>query len=739
MPTIPAMTVGKAISMLRSAIVNARIYPKGSQMVDSTIKGAQQALETCLQETSPIVISDIQGKLCVNGKEVAEAKDFRPFLVQHEVQSVKFLKGLEPREVASLIDALGKKKSQLGTAKNLEGWLKSEGVAHIQAEEVEFVELKKGEVVVQQVLSLLEQSTDVSSLASALEESYRLIDQLPDEAQKKEAQKKMAAHLSSLPPNQLRELFDAKLADNVEKSDLKEAVVQSMSHEKLEETLEEVNKWYHQIKEDSKSEFEVVEKLAGLKSFLGKVLHSPASKTVPFALYEELLNVGLLDEIPAGVQKGENAGLLTEVEGLLSQPDEALLEPTVRQRLPDVLKALCAMGLDEPLGKLTEKMLHNLQNPAPVARETAMKMVCVFEETLAANRKDKPFMQIVSFVHHMSESESSPDVYGHIVEALQVAAMELLVHWRFDECAQLLATLRRHSREESPIGHKKKQLAAKALHEFSVRGLEVVCADFNASLKDRQNGAQRVLAELGEEAVGPLVEVVKRSVDLRAKQAAVQALKRLGPSVKDALAKEMNVGTSGDALVKLIPLLEDFADQTILPVLSGLLHHPEGTVRRQVAQLLAKVKDPKIQGLLMNLLDDTDPDVQSEALRLIGELKMNTAAMDIARRLPKAGAALQEQMCVTLGTLGDKNAVPHLINLLGEKKSFWKRSSGVPDAIRVRAIWALGQLLPEVSAREALTKALKDPNAMVQRAAQNALNKVSAPAYEFNVNPDFLK
>ena len=59
MPAMPIMTVGKAISMLRSAIVNARIYPKGSQMVDSAIKGAQQALESCLQEFSPIVVSDI--------------------------------------------------------------------------------------------------------------------------------------------------------------------------------------------------------------------------------------------------------------------------------------------------------------------------------------------------------------------------------------------------------------------------------------------------------------------------------------------------------------------------------------------------------------------------------------------------------------------------------------------------------------------------------------------------------
>src|SRR6185295_19097153 len=110
MPPAPAMTVGKALSTLRSAIVNARIYPKGSQMVEGTIKGAQQALETCLAEASPIVVSDIQGKLCVNGKEMVEAKDFRPFLIQQEVKSLKFFKGLQPSEVSSLIDALGKRK-----------------------------------------------------------------------------------------------------------------------------------------------------------------------------------------------------------------------------------------------------------------------------------------------------------------------------------------------------------------------------------------------------------------------------------------------------------------------------------------------------------------------------------------------------------------------------------------------------------------------------------------------------
>ncbi len=312
------------------------------------------------------------------------------------------------------------------------------------------------------------------------------------------------------------------------------------------------------------------------------------------------------------------------------------------------------MALDEPIAKLTDKMINNLHNPAPVVRESAVKTIRVFQEALATNRKEKPFMQIVSALHTMAESESAPDVYGQVADALQTAAMELLVHWRFEECAHLLATLRRHSREESPIGQKKKQLAAKALHEFSTRGLEVICADLNAPLKDRQNGSQRVLAELGEEAVGPLVEAVKRSVDLRTKQAAVQALRRMGPVVKEALLKQMNVGTPGDVLVKLIPLLEEFADASALPTLTSLLQHPDAPVRRQVAQLLAKVKDPKVQSLLAGLLDDADPEVQTEAVRLIGELKLKLATLEIARRLAAAAPMVQEEMCIALREPGRK-------------------------------------------------------------------------------------
>jgi HEAT repeat protein len=723
------MSVGKALSILRSAIVNARIYPKGSQMIESSLKNAYQALSTCLDDCPQIIVSDIQGKLCVNGKEVADARDFRPFLVQYDVQSIKLSKGLEASEVSQLVEALGMRKGLFGDKKNLTEWFQSQGAKHVQFEEIRFVAVQKGEVVVQQVLGLLEQSAgDVTSMGSALEESFHLIGQLPDESAKKQVQQQLAEHLAKAPPYQLREFLECKLPEGAEKSGLRDQVIQTLSRDKLEETLEEVNKWYRKIKEESQSELEVVEKLNSLKSFLGKVLHSPASKSVSFALYEELLNIGVLEEIPPGVQKGERSSLMAQVEQLLDSPSAQLLDPPVRQRFPELLKALCAMGMDEPLQKLTDKVMENLRNPAPLVRETAVRTLRDFEEIFATNRKEKPFLALVNSLHEMAEVESAPDVYGEVAQALQVAAMELLVNWRFEESASLLATLRRHSRDESPIGQKKKQLAAKSLHDFSVRGFDVICADLNAPLKDRQTGSYRVLAELGESAVEPLIEALRRSVDPRARQAVIQAMKRLGPVVKEPLLRQIHIGVAGDILVKLVPLLEDLVDLTMLPTLSNLLQHPDAAVRREVAALLVQVKDPRVQGVLMSLLDDIDPEIQAEAVRSISELRLSGAVVELTNRLLSSPPIVQEELCIALGTLGERSAVPSLVKLLQAKGSFWRKSARTTDTVRIRAAWALGQLLPDADAEKALGRALKDPNAMVRRSAENALNRRSAAA-----------
>src|SRR4029077_8783609 len=109
-------------------------------------------------------------------------------------------------------------------------------------------------------------------------------------------------------------------------------------------------------------------------------------------------------------------------------------------------------------------------------------------------------------------------------------------------------------------------------------------------------------------------------------------------------------------------------------------------VRRQVLQILAKVQDAKAREMFIPLLDDPDADIQTEAVRLTTEFKIQNAVPILLLRLTKAESSVQEEICIALGRLGERTAIPHLIKLLETKTSFWRKSAGVADAVRVRAI-----------------------------------------------------
>ena len=106
----------------------------------------------------------------------------------------------------------------------------------------------------------------------------------------------------------------------------------------------------------------------------------------------------------------------------------------MRQRFPELLKALCAMALEEPLQKLTDKMLENLHNPAAVVRYNRRQdLVRFFEEAFAANRKENPFTQTVGAPAYAGGiRRARPKSMGKSFPDCNLPLWELLVNWRFE-------------------------------------------------------------------------------------------------------------------------------------------------------------------------------------------------------------------------------------------------------------------------------------------------------------------
>ena len=87
--------------------------------------------------------------------------------------------------------------------------------------------------------------------------------------------------MAAMPAHLLKDLFENPLPKRVEDAGLRDEVLRKMTKEKVHDIFSEIGQWYENIRRNTESDFEAVEKLNQLKGFLGKLLGSPASRQVP--------------------------------------------------------------------------------------------------------------------------------------------------------------------------------------------------------------------------------------------------------------------------------------------------------------------------------------------------------------------------------------------------------------------------------------------------------------------------
>ncbi|HRY30166.1 MAG TPA: HEAT repeat domain-containing protein [Elusimicrobiota bacterium] len=703
---------------LRAAVVNQRIYPPGSPIVERSVTQILQTLSAPLAESDRITFTSRQGKLFLKNKEIPDGASLCPYLDEHGLQSLSFLTGVTAAEISQLVILLSRKKLPGGNAAE---WLRSQQVTHVQVDKITMVELLEGEVVQKKVDQLFEGLRDFPGMLTSLRESYDMIDKIPDEAGKAKVQEHIARKLALTEPSLLRDMFENELPKHVEDSGLKTMVLNAMTQDKIHDIFSEIGNWYRQIRAQTNSDFEVVEHLNKLKSFLGKLLNAPASKQVPFAVFEEMLNEGLIDQIPAGVEKKpEEESLASQVDHLLERPGSALLEQPARDQLPFILKKLCDVGLDDMSQRLVEKFVENFSQDVLLLRQMAAHTAKNLMDVLWANRKERLWKIIAERIEKMADSERAGEVYKELADALSSMVHNFILHGRSPEAVRVLALLRRHGAEDNPLMPKRRETATQTLQQLAASLTDVLTEELLSDDKNRKEAAQDILAHFGENAVPCFIRLIKKSGDLRHRRLAAGVLKYFGESAKSQLAAEFQIGNPTDVLLNILGILEDFLTPDLIPRFENFLHYPDPTIRRRLIHLLARIPSPDASRLLTAFLDDGDESVLVEAVRAVGETRHHGAVEKLCNLLKNGTTRQLEETCLALGHLGNDKALDALLDILEPKSGLFKKRAAVEETVRVRAAWAIAQF-KSVPARDALTRLLKDPNLQVQNIARTAL------------------
>ncbi len=706
---------------LKNAILSFQMYPKGTPIIQDTVTRAFTSISQYVKAQGEIIFNDAELQLWKRMKVVLRIKGFRELMARQKIRNIKIDPKVTRVEIGFLCEGMAKVDT-FKEHKSFMNYLISVGVKNIQTDEVLFVDMGDGQDVVYRVNGMVSQHyQDAETLINSVEESLKLLERIQNEDTLHDVRSRLIQKIAGSSPDILKELYENQ--ENPQLNEIMDGVTQNLDKKKLEEMVNQIVTWQQKVKVEVSSPEQAKEKTNQLQSLLKKVLRSPASQELSPQLYSYLRSLGLLDHVGGGgFAPGETFSFHAVSDNLLELPPEFLLNNPLRDNLFSLIKNMCTRGQDEAMEKLIQHMLKNFDHETPKIRTSAGYAAIEIQKILTANRKDAIWDRFAERLFEELDTEDKQEVYEILADGMLQTSLSRLLRWQFDPVVQVLKRFRLHAYEDFHPMPVRREIAHGVLKKFAQKSVETLGSDLRSGVLERQDGASRVLAELGEEAAEILIETLKMTEEPRTIQLLIQTLEALGKPARHVLKQQLDVRMSGDILSRYIALYAPLATLSDIPQLATLLSHPDAQVRRNVVRILARFWDTKMSKVYMGLLQDPDHEVQRLAVAQLAEHHTAEALPLFLQKLPEATTLVQEEICLALGQLRDPKTVGVLLNCLSGKQGFLSGKYRFPEGVRARAAWSLGQFIDQKKVQHALVAAQKDPSHLVQQAVSHLLN-----------------
>lgn len=702
---------------LKMAVAQLRLYPKDSPQVVKVGTAAYQALTFHLEEKPQLSLSGTPRGLLVNGQRLPgrdpQAHTLEMSLLallrESSIKSITFHKGVSIEELITFLHALTHKFWDVKEGKEINQRLRQERVLSIRVDEVEYVAVGEGDLVITDAARKLEGgSTKVAELLAALD---RMTEEAVDSSVGSEGRIQIMKKLLEQDPTLLQKVRPGSAAPSggaggvlpLERARRAIGEIARLLREApaaMREPLRHVGEMLVECFRDD----------PGLAAIMKKFLTDEAA---------ELLPVWMQEAAQAGAAEPPSVARARAILDL--DPDTQV--QALRQEGEGLVRELSLLGQEDLCGRLVSRLNAFLADASPLRRLPAA-------ETLAALYPawDTPlFVRIRSgfemLVRSALEREQDARVYPKLADLGAWLVEDHLKHERLEKALEILGVFKRHYvLKDNAVPHRS---------EAAYRRLERVAsspvfAEVAARLKSGDPLAARVVETLDVAATRFLIAELKTRESPSERIKIAEIISRTGASASAVLSEEVQRTTIPSEAIKLLDVLPHALTESVAVVtLNGLLRHPALAVRRRTATLLADRGYARAGDLLLDALrEEKEASIRAALIESLGRVRHAPAvpALETVAEARQEPEELRAAACSALGKIGSAEALPALVGLSSKSPrgiTGILRSNG--PAIRTAAVRALGAFAGQAAAREALKQAAGDPDAVVRDAARDVL------------------
>ncbi len=143
-----------AIQSMGGTIVNIKRYPPGSSIIKMALEKGLKSFEAIFADHNSFTVSENERQLLINDELMPEKVQVRGYvakfvqsMVERNIRSFSFKKGLTDDELTRFIELLGQRPEDLKEQGDLPALLTAANVTHVSVDEKVFVALTKGQTV----------------------------------------------------------------------------------------------------------------------------------------------------------------------------------------------------------------------------------------------------------------------------------------------------------------------------------------------------------------------------------------------------------------------------------------------------------------------------------------------------------------------------------------------------------------------------------------------------------------
>ncbi len=317
--------------------------------------------------------------------------------------------------------------------------------------------------------------------------------------------------------------------------------------------------------------------------------------------------------------------------------------------------------------------------------------------------------------------EREESVRASILKSLAVILKKEILKDQFNAAARALVTL-------SKTGHLEKLIdGADSLVSQDV-GDRLIAA-LSGDDETRRNEALVLLKLFGRAVLESVLFAMEREEKRDTRKRLMAVVKSMGPGVTGEIIERL-ADTRWYVVQTALYVLGEIEDKSISPgILTSSVYHDDIRVRKEAIKTLGKLRSRGANRILCELLEEKNEEIRLLVLRTLGEVGDKIAVPHIIPFLQKKmlktqkSDILRQAAIDALGRIGDPDAIPTLIDLLKGRGVFRKQDA----AIRKSAVEALGAV--GVAELEEVFQSIieKDTDLDVKEAARRALLNLKTP------------